>query len=98
MRLTNNGWKNVVGTSGESCSPCGAWLDHWKKLSKIAWPSKCSVEKCNSAPTVGAHVIHDSSVEHEFIIPMCSACNANTALFNIRLNTRPVTAEKCRPK
>lgn len=84
MTLPTNGWKNKKGTSSRSCS-CGSWKDHWIKETGKSWPTKCSVEGCNSTPVLGAHIYNTSStVEGEFIAPFCNSCNSKAEEFNLK--------------
>lgn len=73
MTIPSAGWKNKAGTAGRACN-CGSWKSHWIKYAKKPWPQTCSVSGCESAPTVGAHVINPG-VTGERIVPMCDSCN-----------------------
>ena len=42
---------------------------------------------------VGAHVIN-STLNGEWIIPLCNACNQRTDVFSISVTTIPVSANK----
>lgn len=82
MNIPATDWKNKKGTSLRDCS-CGTWSKHWIKYAKKAWPSVCSVYKCNNVPTLGAHIIN-SSVTGERIVPMCSSCNGLDETFTLK--------------
>ena len=92
MSITANGWKNKVGTANRSCA-CGSWKKHWINNSTKQWPGNCSVQKCTSSATDGAHVIN-TSVTGERIVPMCSPCNQLTSSFNLKNNVTLTSANK----
>ena len=75
-------WKNKKGTSERSCV-CGSWKNHWINFAKKDWPQYCSVQGCNNAPVLGAHVIN-AKVEGERIVPMCDSCNKLQGTFNLK--------------
>lgn len=82
MSITANGWSNKKGTAVRNCK-CGTWKQHWKNYAKKPWPATCSVERCPSTPTLGAHVINPN-VSGEKIVPMCDSCNGLTGTFNLK--------------
>ena len=87
-----SGWSNKGGTVSRGCS-CGTWKEHWKNISKKPWPSRCSVDNCSKAPTLGGHVInrrHDG----EQIIPLCDSCNKVSVEFALKEGITLVSANK----
>lgn len=85
-------WKNKNGTGVRSCK-CGSWKKHWINFSEEPWPEKCCVSGCTNPAKVGAHVISDQ-VAGEFIVPMCTACNAKKTPFCLKASTTRVSANK----
>jgi hypothetical protein len=66
--------KNWVGT-GDNKSPSGSWLKDWEKH-KIRKDQKCSNINCPNKAEVGGHVKKVGSDNSQYIIPICSSCNA----------------------
>jgi hypothetical protein len=92
--LYKHGWQNKSRTSERTCA-CGTWREHWLKFSGKPWPSKCSVSGCENDPTLGAHVVQETFTnKHEYIVPMCQACNAKMESFTVRSGTKFVSANK----
>jgi hypothetical protein len=92
MDVTAIGWKNKRGTSSRSCR-CGSWKQHWINNSNKPWPDICSIDGCNNAATLGAHVIN-TNVVGEKIIPACESCNKLTSEFNLKGGITLVSANK----
>lgn len=82
MSIPTTGWANKAGTALRNCK-CGTWKNHWVKFANKIWPASCSVSGCNSAATLGAHVIN-SAVTGERIVPMCDSCNKLTGKFTLK--------------
>lgn len=92
MYFPLSGWKNKNGTSDRYCG-CGSWKNHWINNSGKPWPTFCSASDCMQGAEVGAHVIN-STLNGEWIIPLCNACNQRTDVFSISVTTIPVSANK----
>ena len=76
--------KNVVGSSRFS-KPYGydSWLDYWKSQTGQN-PTYCSADGCYGMDLVGAHVQKAYSDDNRwYIVPLCSACNKRTDVFNV---------------
>lgn len=94
LGLRTDGWKNKNNTGERSCK-CGTWKKHWLNFSKKEWPEKCSVEGCNSKPTLGAHIFnHYDNTKKEYIAPFCAECNAKQEMFNLKGGVTLVPANK----
>lgn len=67
--------KNLGGTSGNKCTPCGTWLAHYEKHTKVK-PTSCAVPGCDKKDLVGAHVQKDSKSDSGwYIVPLCNSHN-----------------------
>lgn len=77
--------KNGSSKTSKKCSNCGAWIEHWEKLSDQKPPidGDCAVEKCDGktenghlARIEGCHVIiKDGTDKSVYIAPLCESCN-----------------------
>ena len=100
MNKTKTGVKwlrHKGGTKDRKCK-CGSWIKHYEKLSGLI-RGKCSVYGCTSPATDGAHVcVSRSKSQSEWIALTCSSCNprSSTDEFRVVLDTKLVTARKCR--
>lgn len=86
-------YRNVKGTTGRQCS-CGTWKEHWMKNTGRKWPEECSASGCNNPPEVGAHVVSEGFDKHQYIIPLCKACNNQETPFAVKSKTVMVSANK----
>lgn len=81
MSLTTKGWKNKNGIGARTCK-CGSWKQHWVNASGKSWPAKCSVVGCNNPAVFGAHIIINSDVSREYIVPVWDSCNNRISPFD----------------
>ncbi len=44
-------YENAEDTSGEVCSKCGTWIDHWRNLKKSKSPIQCQRVGCGAEAT-----------------------------------------------
>lgn len=72
--------KNKRGTSRHPTKDGVSWKKYWEENSHLSWPSKCQC--CLKEPaTLGGHVFIVSTTSKEYIVPMCSLCNAKNEEF-----------------
>ena len=90
-----SGWKNKKGTGERSCK-CGSWRNHWLRFSPEPWPTKCAVDGCNNAATLGAHIFLSGTMspDNEYIIPTCDSCNKLESQFSVKSGTIFVPANR----
>jgi hypothetical protein len=88
--------KNLKGTTGKLCAPCGSWIDHWKDRTGST-RSNCGVRGCGKPATVGAHVkkTHGLAHGHHYIAPMCHSCNKAGRVLTLKVGVRVVSARAC---
>lgn len=58
------------------CPNCGAWKNHWEKLTGKIWPDTCCRVNCDNKATDGGHIVFAGDITGRcYIVPLCSSCN-----------------------
>lgn len=86
-------YENAEDTSGEVCSKCGTWIDHWRNLKKSKSPIQCQRVGCGAEATDGAHV--KDLKGNVMIIPLCRTCNLAKGKFNLKDESLLVSSGSC---